>query len=179
MDFSYKLIPIFEQPSKLEEYLSELESYAALINIETANLIGYSLLKSKKTDILTSLNTQQRTNLDDFAKFLRTTYGDDPDTKRFEFQNLTQNPDEEYGTFFNRLKAAYFALRGLKPPNNISKDDAADLRYHFISRIRNNQVRQKLVLEETPFDDLASKARRLDLILSNFNKTTEYQSDAE
>lgn len=183
MDYSYKLIPVFDDVERLEQYLSELEGYSELINIEHSNLIGYSLLKSKKTDLLSSLNTQQRTNLDDFARFLRATYGNDPDTKRFEFQNLTQKPDEEYGSFFNRLKSSYFAIRGLKPPNTITSEDAADLRYHFISRIRNPEVRQKLVLEETPFNELASKARRIDLILSNFNKTryqtSEYQSDAE
>ena len=166
MDFSYKFIPIFEHSDQLESYLTELEAYTQIVEIKPNDLITISLLKSKKTDLLQNLASEQRNSIQEYAKCLRELYGDDPDTQRFSFSRLTQKLDEDYRTFFNRLKIAYFALHGLKPPNTIEKDDQADLRYHFISRIRNNDIRNKLVIDETPFDQLPATARRLELLFS-------------
>ena len=172
MEYSYKLIPTFENVDKLENYLTELEAYTQLVvDIKPNDLITISLLKSKKTDLLQNLTSKQRNSIQEYAKFLRLNFGDDSDTQRFSFSRLTQKIDEDYVSFFNRLKTAFFALRGLKPPNTIEKDDQADLRYHFISRIRNNDIRNKLVIDETPFDQLPTTARRLELLLSTQNFT--------
>ena len=179
MDFSYKLVPTFDDTDRLEQYLIEIESYSQMFNINISELISYSLLKSQKVEILSSLNQKQRSNLDEFAKFLRSIYGEDSDTRRYSFANMRQSQDEDYVLFFQRIKTAYYALRGLKPPNTISEDEAADLRFNFITRIRNDEVRQQLVLEDVPYSELPTKARRLETILKSFNKATISEGETE
>ena len=104
MDFSYKFVPTFNDTDRLEQYLIEIESYSQMFNINISELISYSLLKSQKVEILNSLNQKQRSNLDEFAKFLRSVYGEDSDTRRYSFANIRQNQDEDYFTFLIDLK---------------------------------------------------------------------------
>ena len=70
------LVPVWKVNEPLEAFITALKSAKEMKVVPSdAMLIYSSMVKSDRSDICEALTTQQRSNLDEFISFLRSSYG--------------------------------------------------------------------------------------------------------
>lgn len=70
------MVPEWASGEDIEKYITKLELAKEMSLFENDKLlIFYSLTRSKRQDVITTLTEDQKTKLDDFKEFLRETFG--------------------------------------------------------------------------------------------------------
>ena len=105
----------------IPEWSGDIESYINRLTLakemelfgSDKNLIFHSLLRSNKQELILTLTQDQKTKLDDFIRFLRTNFGPSVGEKRYTFENISQNEEENISEYFKRVELSYFRSKNL------------------------------------------------------------------
>ena len=172
-NYNYSMIPRMTNitnQENLERYLAELAEAKNLGIIDNENLLIYgSLQKSGKFDIYTSLSQKEKSNLAEFAKFMRHNYGTTTDEKRSEFANLQQLPGESPPEFLRRLERSYFRIKGLAVPENLDEWQKSDIKWSFLSGLSDPTVKKYMLLKDSNYENLGIDARKIEKQLSGLH----------
>ena len=157
-----------DQQDELEAYLASLKEAARLQICETEQLLIYaSLQKSNKIDIYLSLNLKQKTNITDFASFLRKNFSSTPDEQRAELASIRQKSDESPQQLLKRIEKKYFQIKGVEVPNELESHEKSDIRHLYINALNDPTVQRHLILGDYEYDNLGQEARRVQNIFKN------------
>ena len=81
------------------------------LNYQEDKIIYMSLAKSDKLDVFESLDGKSKSNMEDYIKHLRNTFGPTVAERRIQFTRLKQNEHEDEQQYFERVKEYYFTSR--------------------------------------------------------------------
>ena len=114
------MVPEWASGEDIEKYITKLELAKEMTLFETDKLlIFYSLTRSERQDVITTLTEDQKTKLDDFIEFLRETFGPTIGEKRSIFENIKQNEEESIAEYFKRVELSYFRSKGIPVPQTL------------------------------------------------------------
>ena len=160
----------------LENFLDSLYAIAAFIpNHLISRFIINVLIKNHRTDLIPFMTPEITMTVDSFSMFLRQMFGYDDMLLRKKFMNMRQT-DENCFAYFRSIYRNYYISRKLKPPSDhrliVSDVEKNDITYHFINTLRNSKLKERLWLEDIPFNDLPTRAHRLEEILMRTNESS-------
>ena len=160
----------------LENFLDSLYAISTFIpNHLISRFIINVLIKNQRTDLIPFMTPEITMTVDSFSMFLRQMYGTDDMLLRKKFLNMRQT-DENCFAYFRSIYRNYYISRKLKPPSDhrliVSDVEKNDITYHFINTLRNGKLKERLWLEDIPFNDLPIRAHRLEEILMRTNESS-------
>ena len=152
----------------LSRYVSPAMMHRWILNI---------LIKNEKFDLIPFMNETITSSADSFVDFLRKYFGSDEMNRRRRFTELYQKEENAFA-FFRRVYRSFYVSRGIQPPLDhtliASEVERQDIRFKFISSLKNEKLREKLWTEEIPFNDLPLRAHKLEEILDRSKATPVY-----
>ena len=155
----------------IERYLAELAEARNQEICDNDNLLIYgSLQRSGKFDIYTSLSNAEKTNIANFAKWIRQNYGSTPDEKRSEYASLQQHPGESPTEFLRRIEKSYFRIKGLIVPETLEDWQKSDIKWTFLSGLTDEGVKKHLLLKDSIYENLGIDARKIQKQLNGLDK---------
>ena len=161
------------QRENVVRYIQNLKHIDKLKVIDQPGLIYLSLLKSNRSQVFDELNDSEKTNLEDFIKYLTKSYGGNPIQIRKELDNLKQRNEETYISFFRRVISTYLRSRDLADTPNISSitDTAqrADIKYLYIKGLHNQKIRNLILQNENTirWEDLGTQGQTYSQVLTD------------
>ena len=155
----YCTIPVWRPgPDGLRSYLDQLEVCKELNYFSAdTHLIYTSLCRSDRQDIFQQLSKQEKSSLEEYAKFLDSNYGRSLHEKKRQFTMIRQNQEEDENAWFHRVIREYFSAKGTKRPANsqFSSENKSDITLAFIAGLRSTDLKRimKLRMDDTDDDD--------------------------
>ena len=169
------LVPVWKVNEPLEAFITALKSAKEMKVVPSdAMLIYSSMVKSDRSDICEALTTQQRSNLDEFISFLRSSYGPTQQELRLQFNGLTQHKNEDVINYFLRTEKSYFRSKNIERPSGdeFLDDYKEDIKFQFVRGLANNEVKKLLLLNQVSYEDLSVTARNYTMALKDTNIST-------
>ena len=152
----------------LSQYVSPPMMHRWILNI---------LIKNEKHDLIPYMNQTVTASAESFVDFLRKYFGSDEMNRRRRFTELTQKEENAFA-YFRRVYRSFYVSRGIQPPLDhtliASEVERQDVRFKFISSLKNEKLREKLWTEEIPFNDLPLRAHKLEEILERSRAAPVY-----
>ena len=160
----------------LESFISELRTAKTMGILPTDKMLIYaSMVKSNRSEILETLTNEQMNNLENFIGYLRSSFGPSQQEKRFGFQRLKQEEDEDSANFFIRTEKMYFQSKNMRKPNGEAflNDYKEDIRFQFIQGLRNPEVKRLMYLNGSSVDytEIGLTARNYSVSLKDLGTT--------
>ena len=128
------------------------------------------MVKSAKSEILDGLTQNQRTDLNHFIGYLRSSFGPSQHEQRLRFQRLKQGEDENCIDYFLRCEKVYFQSKNMpKQTVNVFLDPyKEDIKFQYIQGLKNDEVKKLLILNsEVDYKDLVNTARHYTTAFKN------------
>ena len=159
----------------LESYITELKSAKAMQVLSTdAMLIYASLVKSGRSEVLGTLNDEQKTDLNQFVAYLRNSFGPSQHEQRSRFQRLKQDEDENCIDYFLKCEKIYFQSQNMPKPtgNDFLDQYKEDIKFQYVQGLKDPEVKRLMVLNTTTieYNDIPNTARNYSTSLRNLNK---------
>ena len=164
----------------IPEWSGDIESYINRLTLakemelfgSDKNLIFHSLLRSNKQELILTLTQDQKTKLDDFIRFLRTNFGPSVGEKRYTFENISQNEEENISEYFKRVELSYFRSKNLSIPSTMAAYQKADIQWAFLKGMRNREAYRLLKLNPATiaYENLATVAAETEASLKDLER---------
>ena len=134
-------------------------------------LIYSSLRNSEMTKLFRSMNDDQRTKIEEFAKFLRGIYGLSEYELFTRLNNIKQDDGESETQFFARVTREFTELKGTKM-SELSTFEKNEIRNLFLKGMKNAKARKQLLMNQASitFEQLGETAK-------NYSKVLGYEKD--
>ena len=170
MDFKMELeVPTLTDVSfqGIETYLDTLKRAKEYGKMKDKEIIFYSLMKSKRTNLFNDMKLGDDENIEKFGAFIRMIYGVDKEFLLKQYKQAKQDEGENALRFFNRLVKSYFRLRDMNVPDTFTdKVQKMEITHSFIHGLRNREV-SKLISRDRKrinFEDLGQKAYDYEIV---------------
>ena len=170
MDFKMELeVPTLTDVSfqGIETYLDTLKRAKEYGKMKDKEIIFYSLMKSKRTNLFNDMKLGDDENIEKFGAFIRMIYGVDKEFLLQQYKQAKQDEGENALRFFNRLIRIYYKLRDTIPPDTFTdKVQKMEITHSFIHGLRNREV-SKLISRDRKrinFEDLGQKAYDYEIV---------------
>lgn len=164
-----------DKDDSLETYINALDSAKSLSLFDSdEHLIYSSLIKSDQQELIETLSTEARTNLDVFKSNLRDRFGPTAQQMRVAYDRLKQEPEENEHDWFRRCESSYFKSRSMAVPTGTDFTDLQknDIKHKFISNLYNKEVLRLMRLnDQTDYQQLAKTARNYATSLKDLEMT--------
>ena len=165
MDFKMELeVPTLTDVTfqGIETYIDTLKRAKSYGKMKDKEIIFYSLLKSKRTELFNDMQLGDDENLDNFGAFIRMIYGVDKEFQLEQYKSLKQEEGENPLRFFNRCLKMYYNLRDLPMPSEFTdKVSIMENTHTFLRGLRNREVAKILSrqVKQIDFKDMGIIAR--------------------
>ena len=141
------MIPEWVASEDIEKYIIKLALAKEMqLFDDDKNLIFCSLTRSNKQELILTLTQDQKSKLDNFIAFLRTSFGPSVGEKRYTFENILQNEEENISEFFKRVELSYFRSKNISIPSTMLPHQRADIEWAFLKGLRNRETYRLLKL---------------------------------
>ena len=164
-----------DESNGLESFISELQSAKGMKVVPNdAMLIYSSMMKSGKLEMLDGLTQNQRTNLNHFIGYLRSSFGPSQHEQRLRFQRLKQGEDESCIDYFLKCEKVYFQSKNMPKPtgNDFLDQYKEDIKFQYVQGLKDPEVKRLMVLNTTAieYSDIPNIARNYFTSLRNLDK---------
>ena len=170
------LIPEWIFGEDIEKYIMKLNLAKEMdLFKDDKTLIFYSLTRSNRQDIITTLTEDQKAKLGDFTEFLREVFGPTIGEKRSIFENIRQNEEESVAEYFKRVELSYFRSKDIPIPSQMEEYQKEDIRHAFLKGLRSRETHRLLKLNPGTIDytSLATTAANLEASLQDLERGNE------
>ena len=108
----------------METYINALDSAKSLKLFDSDDhLIYSSLVKSDQQELVETLSTEARTDLEALKANLRERFGPTPQQMRVSYDRLKQEAEENEHDWFRRCESSYFKSRSMSVPTGAKFTD--------------------------------------------------------
>ena len=156
----------FSSPMRLEASITAIKHAKECQAVSDKELIYLCVNSGSHLDLIASLNTEQKTDVDQFISHLRQCYGANTHSlkKLSYFEQIKQNANEPDAIYLNRLANVYFESRDKQVPK-IEEYDATDaylIKSKFVQTLNCPKVKTELMKNFTAVEikDLATRAKQ-------------------
>ena len=139
--------------------------------LNDTDLIFASLACNKMFELYEGMTLAQKTDLKEFGKYLDSCYGATETRKRYLFENIQQQENENAVSFLERVKRQYYYCRDCEVPadDKMAEIEKHDIAFRFKRGLRTPKTRQLVTVNNTKYELLGQQAAEYDSMMKEFD----------
>ena len=153
------------EEDELEETILMLRLFKGLGYSDQEVAFGYCSQSTKLTNMFINLQSNERSNLEDFFNVLRRRRPTDLDKAAKEFFGKRQGQNEDEDDVMSYLQGRYHLMHGRMPGQltcpPLNEGEKCLLKHRFIMALKDDWIRYSMKTSSVQFEDLTSKARSI------------------